>query len=168
MYPTIIALSFIMALRGTRPAALQRPLEGLRRVWREAIDLLLTLSLILVLAAWASALDSTRANGVEYEFLGFAAVAYLLSRYQKKSDIFFLVATLIAFAIHGKKSDLLASLSLAWAVSVCSGFFQTGLLGLRYRLLFSGVPASIRGWPILCFLAGFLSVILWSAARLVF
>ena len=168
MYPTIIALSFIMALRGTRPAALQRPLEGLRRVWRDAIDLFLTLSLILVLAAGAAALYSTRVTGVEYEFLGFSAAAYLLSRYQKKTDIFFLVATLIAFTIHGKKSDLLSGLSLAWAVSVCSGFFQTGLLGLRYRLLFSGVPASMRGWPMLCLLAGFLSVVLWSVAKLVF
>jgi hypothetical protein len=57
---------------------------------------------------------------------------------------------------------------MAWTVSAGIGIFQTGLLGLRYRLLFSNAPAFIKGWPTLCLLAGFLSVILWSAARLVF
>jgi asparagine N-glycosylation enzyme membrane subunit Stt3 len=168
MYFLVIVFGFVLALRGTRPAPLQRPVEGLVRVWREAADFFLTTGLILAIGAAALTFENSRAITGEYTFFGFGLAAYLLSRYQKKTDVFFLTAALSAFMIHGRQEDLLSQLSMAWAVSAGIGIFQTGLLGLRYRLLFSNVPAFIKGWPMLCLLAGFLSIVLWSAARLVF
>ena len=128
----------------------------------------LTAGLILMLGAVASTFNLNRATAGEYELLGFGLAAYLLSRYQKKTDVFFLAVSLSAFMIHGRQSDLLHGLSLAWAVSAGIGIFRTAFLGLRFRLLFSNVPTSVKGWPLLCLLAGFLSVVFWSAARLVF
>ncbi len=168
MYSLIIALGFILALRGGRPAPLERPLEGLARVWLDAADLFLTTGLILALEAMALALDGSREFAREYALLGFGLGAYLLSRYQKKTDAFFLAAAVIVFTIHERQNDLLSALSLAWVTSAGIGIFQTGFLGLRYRLLFSRVPVSARGWPALCLLAGCLSAVLWSAGRLIF
>ncbi len=168
MYFLIIPLGFVLALRGGRSVPLQRPVEGLTRVWREAADLFLTTSLILTLGVVVLAWEPCRGVAGEYTILGLGVVAYALARYQKKSDVFFLVSMLIAFMIHSRPVDLLSGLSLAWAVSVGIAIFQTCFLGLRYRLLFSNVPAAVKGWPMFCLLAGFLSVVLWSVGRLIF
>ena len=168
MYFLIIPLGFVLTLRGGRSAPLQRPVEGLTRVWCEAADLFLTTSLILTFGAVA--LGWLRSRGITggYTILGFGVAAYALARYQKKTDVFFLVSFLIAFMIHSGSVDLLSGLSVGWAVSFGIAIFQTGFLGLRHRILFSNVPSSMKGWPLFCLLAGFLSVILWSVGRLIF
>lgn len=168
MYFLIIAFGFILALRGARPSSPQRPGEGFARVWREVVDFFLTASLALALLSASASFEATRLITKEYAVLGLGLTAYLLSLYQKKTDVFFLAVTATAFMIYSRQEDLLSRLSITWAVSAGFGIFQTGLLGLRYRLLFSRVPVSVKGWPQLCLLAGFLSVILWSAGRLVF
>ena len=113
MYFLIIAFGFMLAMRSTRPAPLQRPVEGLVRTWREAADLLLTLSLMLAL--WTAAITFEKTQGIarEYSLLGFGIIAYLLTRYQKKTDVFFLAALAIVFMIHSRQTDLWHGLSLA-------------------------------------------------------
>jgi len=165
MYFLIIAFGFMLAMRGTRPASLQRPVEGLVQVWREAADLLLTVSLMLVLWAAAMAFEKTQVIVPEYSLLGLGITAYLLSRYQKKTDVFFLAVLAIVFMIRSRQADLWHGLSLAWAVSIGIAVFQTCFLGLRYKLLFSRVPVPAKGWPILCLLAAFIAIVL---NRLVF
>lgn len=156
MYFLIISFGFMLAMRGTRPAPLQRPAEGLVRTWRDAADLLLTVSLILALWTGAMTFERTQVIAREYSLLGFGVLAYLLARHQKKTDAFFLAATVIAFVISSRQADLFHGLSLVWAVSVGIAVFQTCFLGLRYKLLFSRVPASMKGWPVLCLLAAFI------------
>ena len=168
MYFLIVTFGFLLAIRSTSPAPLQRPGEGLARIWREAGDLFLTMGLTLTLWAGVVALDKTRLFAQEYTILGFGVIAYLLSRYQKKTDIFFLSMMTIVFMIHSRQADLLHGLSLAWAVSMGIAFFQTCFLGLRYRLLFSNVPAPMKGWPLLCLLAALIALVLWSLGGLVF
>ena len=160
MYFLIIAFGFMLAMRGTRPAPLQKPAEGLVLTWREAADLLLTINIMLVLWAAAVAFEKTQAAAREYALLGFGIAAYLLSRYQKKTDVFFLAVLAIVFMIHSRQADLWHGLSLTWAVSVGIAVFQTCFLGLRYKLLFSRVPASMKGWPILCLLAACIAIVL--------
>lgn len=168
MFFLIITFGFLLAVRGARPAPLQKPSEGLRRVWRESADLFLTLSLLL--ASWTAlaSFEKTQFFAREYTILGLGLFAYGLARYQKKTDVFFLAATVMTFAVILKQDGLLNALSLAWIVSVGIAIFQGCFLGLRYKLLFSQVPDSMRGWPILCLLAGFISMALWGVGRLVF
>jgi hypothetical protein len=162
MYFLIITFGFLLAMRGARPAPLQRPSEGLRRIVREAVDLFLTTSLILALFALAADFEEIRASVREYAILGFGVAAYLLSRYQKKTDVFFLSVIASVFIISLKRPDLSQGILLAGVISAGIALFQTCLLGLRYRFLFSPMPASIKGWPSLCLLAGLISMVLWG------
>jgi len=155
-------------MRGAKPAPLQSPVEGLVRIGREATDLFLTASLILSLGATVLAFNEKLLFAQEYTVLGLGLAAYLLSRFQKKADVFFLAVVVIAFRVGSQQGDLWLRLSMAWAVCVGIAIFQACFLGLRYKLLFSDVPASMKGWPILCLLAGFISVVLWSLGSLVF
>jgi len=168
MYFLIITFGFLLAMRGARPTPLQRPGEGLKRICLEAGDLLLTAGAALAFWAVAIAFEKTRLLAQEYAILGFGVAAYLLSRYQKKSDVFFLAATTIAFLIYSKQPDIRQELLLAWVISAGIAIFQTCFLGLRYKLLFSNMPASVKGWPSLCLLAGFISVVLWRLGKLFF
>jgi len=160
MYFLIIALGFLLAMRGARFVLLPRPAEGLKRVWREAADFFLTTSLILALWAFAMVFEKIQANAREYAILGFGVTAYLLSRYQKKTDVFFLSALASVFMISSKQCDLSQDVLLAGVLSAGVGIFQTCFLGLRYKLLFSHVPAPMKGWPVLCLLAGFIALVL--------
>lgn len=168
MYFLIIAFGFLLAMRGARPAPLQKPEQGFRRIWRENTDLFLTLSLLLTLWLVFEAFAKAHAFLGEYTILELGFVAYFLSRFQKKTDAFFLSTTVIAFAILSEQNGFWSALSLAWAVSMGIALFQTCLLGLRHRLLFSGMPSPVKGWPILCLLAAFISIVLWGVGRLVF
>ena len=168
MYFLIITFGLMLAMRGARPARLERPGEGLERIWREAADLFLTMSLPLAILTVAGTCGVMQAAAKEYALLGLGVMTYLLSRYQKKTDVFFLASTAAAFMISSRQTDLSSGLSMAWAVSAGIALFQTCFLGLRYKLLFSRVPVSVKGWPVLCFLAAFISLTLWSLGRLVF
>ena len=168
MYFLIIAFGFLLALRGAKHAPLQKPGEGFLRIWREGADFFLTVGLLITFWTAFATFEKTQAFVWEYTILGLGIVAYGLSQYQKKTDVFFLSATVIAFAVILKQNSLLRGLSLAWAVSVGIALFQTCFLGFRYKLLFSRVPDPMKGWPILCLLAGFISIALWGIGRLVF
>ena len=168
MYLLIITFGFLLAMRGARPAPLQKPGEGLRRVGREATDFFLTTSLILTLWALALTFEEVRAEAQGYALLGFGIAAYLLSRYQKKTDVFFLSVLASVFMISSKQHNLSHGILLAAIVSAGIALFQACFLGLRYKLLFSHVPPSMKGWPSLCLLAGFISIVLWGLRGLVF
>lgn len=168
MYFLIITFGLMLAMRGARPAAIERPALGAARAWREAADFFLTVSVALVLWAIAEACKTTQFFAREFALLGPGLVIYLLARYQKKTDVFLLTAVAVAFMIRLKQADLWHGLSLVWAVSVGLALFQTCFLGLRYKLLFSRVPGSMKGWPVLCLLAAFISLVLGSLGRLVF
>jgi hypothetical protein len=168
MYFLIITFGFLLVMRGARPASLQRPVEGLKRIVREAADLFLTMSLILALWAFASGFEEIRIVVREYRVLGFGIAAFLLSRYQKKTDVFFLSVIASLFLISSKQGDIFQEILMAWVVSAGIALFQVSFLGLRYRLLFSSVPTAMKGWPSLCLLAGFISMVLWSLWRVAF
>lgn len=187
MFFLIITFGFLLAMRGAkpapfhndstlarlacfarRPAPLQTPVEGLRRIGREAADFFLTASLILALWAVAVVFEKIQAGVREYALLGPGIAAYLLSRYQKKTDVFFLSVMMSVFMIGSRQHGLLQGILLAGGVSAGIAIFQACFLGLRYKLLFSRVPVSAKGWPVLCLLAGFASLVLWGVASLVF
>jgi len=168
MYFLIIAFGFLLAMRGANSAPLQKPAERLKRTWREAMDFFLTTSLTLVFWELATTFEKSQPGAREYAILGPGIVVFLLSRYQKKTDVFFLSVVAGIFMISSKQHGVLQGILLAWVVSAGIALFQTCFLGLRYKLLFSRVPAPMKGWPILCLLAGFISVVLWSLGGLVF
>ncbi|MFH1208889.1 MAG: hypothetical protein V1673_04965 [Candidatus Omnitrophota bacterium] len=118
--------------------------------------------MILALLAVAARFEEIRMGVREYAILGFGIAAYLLSRYQKKTDVFFLSVAASIFMISSKQRDLSQGILLAGVISAGMALFQACFLGLRYRLFFSSAPASIKGWPSLCLLAGFISVVLWG------
>lgn len=168
MYFLIISLAFLLAMRGAKPASLQKPAEGLRRVWRETLDFFLTSSLVLGLWSFAIAFEKIQPDVREYAILGLGITAYLLSQYQKKTDTFFLSVLAGVFMISSRQDDLFHGILLAGAVSGGIAVFQTCFLGLRYRLLFSNVPGSMKGWPGLCLLAGWVALVLRGLWSLVF
>jgi hypothetical protein len=164
----IIPFAFLLAMRGTRPAPLQKPVQGLERVWREAVDFFLTASLVLALWTFAGAVERIPPGVREHAILGFGITAYLVSHYQKKTDVFFLSVLASVFMISSKQHNLSHEILLAGIVSAAIAVFQTCFLGLRYKLLFSNVPPSMKGWPILCLLAGWIALVLRGLGGLVF
>lgn len=168
MYVLIILFGFLLAMRGAKPAPLQRPVEGLKRVGRESADFFLTVSLVLALWNFSTSFEKSQIDVREYAILGPGLAAYLLSRFQKKTDVFFLSVISSVFMISSKAPALSQGILLAGVVSAGLALFQACFLGLRYKLLFSGVPSSMKGWPILCLLAGFISIVLWGWGRQVF
>lgn len=168
MYFLIITFGLLWAMRGGRSASLQNPAEGLKRIGRDTLDLFLTASLILTLGSFAGNFEMTPTGAREYAILSFGLIAYLLSRYQKKPDIFFFTVLASVFLIHSKQPGPAKGVWMALEMSLGIAIFQVCFLGLRYKLLFSRVPVSMKGWPVLCLLAGFISVVLWSFKGLVF
>lgn len=168
MYFLIVILGLLLAMRGAQPALLQRPGEGLKRIGRDAVDLFLTTSLILALWACVTALGKIPRDIQEYAILGPGLAAYLLSRYQKKNEIFFFSVVASVFMISSKQHDPLQGIFLAGGLSAGIALFQVCFLGLRHRLLFSNMPSAVKGWPVLCLLAAFISAILWGLRSLVF
>lgn len=168
MYFWIIAFGFLLAVRGARPAPLQRPVEGLKHIGRENKDLFFTLSLVLAIWTFVAGLGGVWGAVQGYAILGLGLMAYLFSRYQKKGDVFFFTVFSGAFMISLKQADIAQGVLWAGVVSVGIALFQAGFLGLRHRLLFSRTPAMAKGWPTLCLLAAFISMALWGFGRLVF
>ncbi|MDD5225712.1 MAG: hypothetical protein PHV97_00830 [Candidatus Omnitrophica bacterium] len=130
MYFLIITLGFVLAMRGAKPAPMQNPGEGLRRICREAADFFLTTSLILTLETLAEAFEITQGVAREYTILGLGLAAYLLSRYQKKTDAFFLCILASVFMISSKQNDLEREIFWAGVVSAGIALFQACFLGL--------------------------------------
>jgi len=168
MYFLIITFGFLLAMRGARSAPLQKPVEGLKRIGLEAMDLFLTVSLILALWAFVATLEKIQPVVRDFSILGPGLAAFLLSRYQKKTDVFFLSVMASVFMINAEQYGPLQGILLAGVVSAGIALFQVCFLGLRYKLLFAHMPPSMRGWPSLCLLAGFIALILWSFGGLVF
>lgn len=168
MFYLIVSFGFLLVMRGAHPAPLQDPAEGFRRVVRETADLFLTAGLILACGAAAMAFKAIRLVAEEYTLLGYGVAAYLLSRYQKKTDVFFLCALAVVFMISSRQAGLPQEILLVLTVCVGIALFQILFLGLRYRLLFSDVPVSVRGWPVLCLLAGLLSLVLGGLESMIF
>lgn len=168
MYFLIITFGLLLAMRGERPTSLQNPVEGLKRIGRDALDLFLTAGLILMLGSFAGIFEMIRTGVQEYAILSLGVMAYLLSRYQKKPDIFFFTLLASVFLIHLKQPGPMEGLWMALEMNLGIAIFRVCFLGLRYRLLFSRVPVSMKGWPVLCLLAGFISVVLWSFKGLTF
>lgn len=167
-YALVIIAGFLFAIRGSRQAFSQRPVPSFFRIWREATDLFLTLGLMAAFFVLAVSFAGCRGFVREYAVLLTGVTAYLLTRYQKKSDFSFLFVTALASLPLSFREDLFYSLSWAWAVSVGVALFQTGFLGLRYKLLFSRVPEAVKGWPVFCLLASFVSLALWGIGRYLF
>jgi Na+-translocating ferredoxin:NAD+ oxidoreductase RnfA subunit len=168
MYFLIIPFGFLLAMRGARPAPLQKPAEGLKRIGLEAMDFFLTVSLILALWAFGATLEKIQHVVRDYAILGPGLAAFLLSRYQKKTDVFFLSVMASVFMINAEQCGPLQWILLAGVVSAGIALFQVCFLGLRYKLLFSHMPPSMKGWPSLCLLAGFIALVLWSFQGLAF
>ena len=167
-YTLVIMFGFLWTLRGSRYAFSQKPIPSFFWIWREATDLFLTLALIAALFALASSFDGCRGFVQEYPILLTGAAAYLLARYQRKPDLFFLLATVASGTAFSAGTGMFYNLSWAWAVSFGIALFQTCFLGLRHKLLFSNVPEAVRGWPVFCLLASFVSLALWGIGRFLF
>ncbi len=167
-YSLIIVAGFLFAIRGSRQAFSQRPVPSFFWIWREATDLFLTLGLIAALFTVTASFAGCRGFVREYAVLLTGATAYLLTRYQKKSDFFFFFVIALASTPLSVREDFFYNLSWVWVASVGVALFQTGFLGLRYKLLFSSVPEPVKGWPVFCLLAAFVSLALWGLGRYVF
>jgi hypothetical protein len=168
MFIYIITFGFLLAMRGARPASLQDPFVGLKRLWRETADFWLTLSLLLALLDFVASFEEIRMMTQNFEILNAGLAAFLLSRYQKKSDVFFFTVLAGIFMVRSEQPDLPQAFAMACVMSVGTAFFQTFFLGLRHRLLFSRVPDAMKGWPVLCLLAAFISIIFSGVSGLVF
>ncbi len=168
MFIYIIIFGFLLAMRGAKPAPLQEPFVGLRRLWRETADLWLTLSLVLALLDFTAGFGKIRVMIQNFEILNAGLAAFLLSRYQKKTDVFFLAVLAGVFMIRSEQPGLPQAFAMACTLSAGTAFFQTFFLGLRHRLLFSRIPDAMKGWPVLCLLAAFISIILGGFSDLVF
>ena len=168
MISWIALFGFILSMRAARSGSVRRPEEGLRQIALGALDLFLSMSLAIMLGAALVAFGSVRSWAQEYEMLIQGGVLYFLSHYQKKPAAFFLVSLSLAFLVGSRQSDPLREMALALAVSAGVMVFQVFFLGLRYRILFSRVPVSMKGWPLLCLLASLIALILEGLGRWVF
>jgi len=123
MFTYIIVFGFLLAMRGARPAPLQKPSEGLRRIWRDATDFFLTLSLVLALLDFTASFEKFRIVFRSYEILGAGLAAFLLSRYQEKTDVFFFSVLAGVFMIRSEQPDLSQTLRMAFVLSAGTALF---------------------------------------------
>ena len=120
------------------------------------------LSAILIVLFYILVFEKIKTDPLkEYEIPVIFLSAFLTSRILKKSNAFFLVVTgLCFFALNaGNESSFWMSLCILSGLSLGIFLFQTGLISLKQRLIFSPVPEALKGVPILFFLAAILSVI---------
>ena len=167
-YLLILTAGFLFAIRGSRQVFLQRPFPSLFGIWREATVLFLTLALLAAFFALAASVAAWRSFVQDHDLLFAGAAAFLLTRYHGKSDFFFLMVTVLAVSGFSSGEDFFYNLSWAWAAGAGIALFQTGFLGLKHKLLFSNVPEPLKGWPVFCLLAAFVSLLLWEFAGCVF
>lgn len=168
IYLLIIVFGFLFALRGAKNLSLQRPTENFPTICRHMVDLFFALSFLVLSFMAAMRCSIIRDLVRDYNFLFFGILALVFSKGFKKTDVFFLCSSVLAFLICEQQKDLVGRFSLVWAVSVGTALFRTFFLGLRYKILFSAVPEPVKGWPILCLLVSFLSLALWGIGRLIF
>lgn len=161
----IMTFGLLLAVRGQQNAFSQRRHPNFLRVWSETIDFSLSISLLLALYAGALSFPNAQSPVQSYSLLFFGLLSFCLSRYQKKTDIFFFSITVIGFFISLVSSHFFQGLSFAWAVGIGIGFFRMCFLGLQYKLLFSRVPGSTQGWITLFLLAAVLSLILQGTGQ---
>lgn len=168
IFSILIFFAFLFAIRGKKQGPFELRQPKMMGVWREAVDLFLTLALMLVFYTGMAAVEKVGVLVQDGSLLFFGLSGYALSKYQRKTDVFFLSVTAMAFFINQISAGLFHGLSLAWIVGVGAGFFQAGFWGMRHRLLFSRIPESVKGWPALCLLASFISLALWGIGRWIF
>ncbi len=168
VYSLIITFGLLFAIRGVKSLTLQNPEKTLPEVWRQAVDFCLTLAFTLLYFEASLCIVGIQSFVQDHALLVIGFLAYVFSKYQKKTDIFFLSMTVLTFLIYSEQKNLLHGLFWVGAVSIGIALFRTCFLGLRYKLLFSRVPKMMQGWPILCLLASLLSLALWGIGRLIF
>ncbi|HQB93721.1 MAG TPA: hypothetical protein PK997_00765 [Candidatus Omnitrophota bacterium] len=164
----IAGAGFLFAVRG-RHAFLPRESVSpeLSGVWREMLDLFLTVALSLTIFNALLLWDRTAVAVRGADFLVLWCFAFLAGRYQKKDGVFHLTAAVIALAVLEAK-DLALQLSLAGAVVGGLFLFLTAFAGLRYAVRFSKIPETVRGWPLLCLLAFCIMTILGGILSYIF
>jgi hypothetical protein len=163
----VMAFGFLFSLRAVRAGAGEKR-TGLSQgaLWHDAADLAVSLLFLVVLYDLGAAWEKAAAWLPDFGFLGLWGGAYLIGRYQKKPDIFFVSLAVFAYAIV--TAFLRTEIHIALALPLGIFIFQVFFKGLKYALLFSRVPEPVKGWPILCLTAFCITVILSGALALFF
>lgn len=164
----IIAFGFLFSIRETKDLLLKKPIDNLLQIVRDTIRFWMALCFIVMFFEAAATFPATRAWIENDHLLLMGALAYLLSKLLKKTDVFFLSLTTAAFFILSEQGSEWKSFLSVCQIAFGIGFFQICFLGMRYRLLFSKVPMAMKGWPLLCLLAFFISLTFWGLHQYVF
>lgn len=168
-YWVITGFGFLFSLRAVRARAGEKRTDlSLRNLWRDALDLFVSLLFLVTLYDAGMAWERSAYWFREYDVMIFWIAAYLTGKYQKKSELFFLSLAVVAFMIVAFPQPWGAQFFLCMAVTVGIFIFQALFKGLKYALIFTRTPETMKGWPVLCLLAFCLTIILNRFAILIF
>lgn len=165
----VAAFGFLFSLRVARAGKNEQKTSlSPAGLWRDAIDLVLSLFLVVVLYDLSASWEKAAAWLPDFGFLGLWGAAYFIGRYQKKPDLFFISLAILACVIVTVSRRVENHFTLAIGLTLGIFVFQFMFKGLKYALLFSRLPPPVKGWPVLCLVAFCITVILSGAVILLF
>lgn len=161
----MIAFGVLLSIRESRSLWIKKPAQSLSHIWQSMGEFFLALSFMTIFFTAPTIFSQTPWLVQKDSLVLIGVLSYAFSNLYKKGDVFFLVLTLAVFLVLLQQDDLSGRLLLCLKLYLGIGFFQTCFLGLRHRLLFSNLPVSMQGWPVLCLLASFISLVMWKVAQ---
>jgi len=168
-YWVIIAFGLLFSLRAVRTRGDEKRaglfLQGL---WRDALDLFLSILLLVTLYDLGAAWGKFSGDFRDLDFLILGAAAYFVGSYQKRSELFSFSCAALAYAVGAAYQDWPAQCALALALVSGIFAFQMFFKGMKYAIQFTNVPGTMKGWPVLCLIAFCIAVVLSGIATLVF
>ncbi|OQA54698.1 MAG: hypothetical protein BWY42_01648 [Candidatus Omnitrophica bacterium ADurb.Bin277] len=170
MWPWVLAgFSFLLSVRAVRNLpGIPGERMSFAGIWREILDLYFSMLLIVTVHAVWSVSGFAAGTDRETGFLILWLLAYGVGRLQGKTDLFFIVTAILAHsAVLFSESRILqfSFLTFTAAVFFC---FRVVFQGLRHALLFTNTPSAMKGWPVFCFLAFCITLVMSGILRLVF
>lgn len=168
-YWIITGFGFLFSLRTARTGTAEKKTDlFLRSLACDALDLCLSLLLLVTLYDLGQIWGGTLMGPQDMGFLAIWAAAFLIGRYQKKQELFFISLAVIASLIVSATRQWSVQLELILVLVFGIFAFQVAFKGLKHALLFSRVPESMKGWPVLCLLAFCVTVVLGGFISLIF
>ena len=168
-YWVITGFGFLFSLRAVRARADEKRTSlSAHGLWRETLDLIFSLLLLVSLYDVGASWSLLGAKIQEMGFLILWTAAYFLGKYQKKQDLFFICLAVLSYSVVAIYQQWSVQLSLVLVLACGLFLFQLAMKGLKYAVLFSRISNRMKGWPVLCLLAFCVAVALSGFAMLIF
>ena len=138
------------------------------RSLREGLDFFVTAAFLVTLGSLLFSVEQVPLWAKDSSILILGSVSYLLGRYQKKTDLFFLASTALSCYVLSDQREWGEALSLLGVLGAWIFVYQGFFFALKQKLFFLKIPPQMKGWPVTLLTGACLSLILWGFGSLIF